>query len=89
MKIAIIKSQVELPSDQEKKEIFKEYHEIDGHSSVNTMKFLILPKYRWENIMKDIEMSVKKCEICAKSGEKKQNSKNSVIKASQQGAMGM
>lgn len=42
-------------STESKREVLKEYHNLLGLPSTNTMKFLILKKYHWEKINKDIE----------------------------------
>jgi hypothetical protein len=59
--------------------IIAEYHQISGHGSSNTMKFLIRKKYIWPGIFKDIENYVKECAICQRAGNEKINTKNKPI----------
>ncbi|KAF9744817.1 Retrovirus-related Pol polyprotein from transposon 17.6, partial [Nosema granulosis] len=66
-------------SREDKKEILKEYHEISGHGSSNTMKFMIKQRYEWKGMYKDMERYCESCEICVRDGEQKINSKNKVI----------
>ncbi|KAF9762011.1 Transposon Tf2-11 polyprotein [Nosema granulosis] len=42
------------------------YHDLLGHGSVNSMKYALLKKYRWNNCNQDIEEFVKSCEVCQK-----------------------
>ena len=59
--------------------ILKEYHEIGEHASKNNMKFLLHEKYYRNKMNKDINEFVDSCEICAKAGEERQNTKNRVL----------
>lgn len=66
-------------TNTEKMEIIKAYHSKSGHGSSNTMKFLMLSKYKWKDIIKDIENFCKECVICARADEARQNTKNRVL----------
>ena len=59
--------------------ILKEYHLFAGHGSSENMKFLILERYFWPGICKDIEQFVSSCSICLQSGRVRINSKNRII----------
>lgn len=67
---------------EEKNRILKEYKEISGYGSMETIKFLMNKKYHWSKIYREMENCVKVCKSCLKSGEAKINSKSRVIIAS-------
>ncbi len=40
------------PSVEEKSDLLREYHTASGHGTANTMKFLMMRRYKWHNIAK-------------------------------------
>lgn len=58
-------------------------HEISGHGSPNTMKFLLLKKYKWKGIVTDIDNFVEKCKLCTLTGYKRKNTKNKAIRCTE------
>lgn len=68
-----------IDKEMEKQMILKEYHTALGHGSARSMEFLLLKKYKWCGIKRDIKTFVKKCQICLRSGEERQNTKNRVF----------
>lgn len=55
-------------------------HEITGHRSANTMKFIIKNGKKRKSMYKDIESFTERCETCLKTGITLHNTKNRVIK---------
>lgn len=53
-------------SSKEKMKILHQYHELSGHASDKTMKFLIHQKYYWPQMNKDIEKFCSSCLNCKK-----------------------
>lgn len=66
--------------DGNKEAILKNYHHTLGHGSSDSMKFAIRQKYSWNNMYKDIDNFVKRCETCLKAGGAIVNTKNRIIK---------
>ena len=60
-------------------ELLKNIHEISGHGSARTMKFLLRNLSCWEGMFRDIDEYVRKCTTCLKSGDERVNTKNRVI----------
>ncbi|KAF9760731.1 Transposon Tf2-8 polyprotein [Nosema granulosis] len=65
--------------EDNKDEILKQYHDISGHGSKNTLKFMISRNFSWKGMYKDIEKYIDSCEICIRSGDQRVNTKNRVI----------
>lgn len=61
--------------------ILEAYHRLSGHGSINNIKFLLKEKYAWDGMFKDIEKLVVNCEICAKAGPERVNTKNRIIES--------
>lgn len=62
--------------------ILNQYHNISGHGSSKTMRFMLNRKYYWDNMQRDIEKFCKSCEICQKRGGPRVNTKNKIIATS-------
>lgn len=69
-------------SNEQRKQVLEEYHYETGHGSVKTMMAALEGKYKWESIGKDVKEKVKRCCICARNGELRQNTKNKVLETS-------
>jgi len=56
-----------IPTEKEKLQILKEYHDapIGGHQGVKRKRIRL--KYNWTGITKDVEEHIKKCELCQKN----------------------
>lgn len=61
--------------------LLAKYHEISGHGSANTMKFLLRDRINKSIEAKQIEDFVNRCKRCAEAGRVGVNSKNRVIES--------
>lgn len=52
-------------------EMLRLYHESSGHGGLNTMKYLLLRKYKWQTSNSDINNYIKKCGVCQRIKERR------------------
>lgn len=65
----------------QKNKIIEQYHLASGHGSIQTVKFLLRNRYNWIGLAKDVEKHIEHCNICMKSGEALQNTRNIIIQS--------
>ena len=55
-----------------RKAVFKQYHEQNGHMSVNKTFLTIKEKYYWPNLWKELDMAISRCVVCKQRNLKQQ-----------------
>ena len=81
IKILVCLNNVEFVKPSDRDRIFDLYHAstIGGHSGINRTYNRIKEKYIWENLKKDIENRIQKCDTCQRNKLKRVRTKQPMI----------